>query len=224
MRVAIAISVFALALQGSYKLEEREAFHHTFSKDGTIDVDNVNGWITVTGDGGNTIRVDGEKVVRADDAERMALGKKNVALDVDEKDGVARLAVNHHENHDHGYEVTYNFTIHVPRATALRLHSVNGKISADDTAGKFDLHTINGAVTMTNVAGSGSAETLNGNTTITFRENPKADSLFKSFNGHVDVGFLPGLAANVHVKTFNGADYTDFDATALAGVAGHRTG
>ena len=230
MRVAIAISVFALALQGSYKLEEREAFHHTFSKAGTIDVDNVNGWIVVTGDGGNTIRVDGEKVIRADDAEEMARGKKDVVLDVNEKDGVAQLYVNgpfrnnnnnhgHHEHNDR-YDVTYNFTIHVPRATALRLHSVNGKISADDTAGKFDLHTVNGAVTMTNVAGAGSAETLNGNTTVTFRENPKADCLFKSFNGHVEAGFLPGLAANVHVKTFNGAAYTDFDATALAGGAG----
>jgi hypothetical protein len=223
-----AIGVFALALQGGYKLEEREAFHHTFSKDGTIDVDNVNGWITVTGDGGNTIRVDGEKVVRADDAAEMARGKKEVVLDVNEKDGVAQLYVNgpfrgdNHGYHEHNerYEVTYNFTIRVPRATALRLHSVNGKIDADSTAGKFDLRTINGAMTMTNAAGSGSAETLNGSTTVTFRENPKADCLFKSFNGHVDVGFLPGLGANVHVKTFNGAAYTDFDATALAGGAG----
>jgi DUF4097 and DUF4098 domain-containing protein YvlB len=230
MKVAIAIGVLALALQGSYRLEEREAFHHVFSKDNAIDVDNVNGSITVTGDGGNTIRVDGEKVMRADDAVEMARAKKDVVLDVNEKNGVAQLYVNgpfRNKNDDHGfhehgdhYEVTYNFTIHVPRATALRLHSVNGKIGADDTSGKFDLHTINGSVTMTNTAGSGSAETLNGNTTITFRENPKADSLFKSFNGQVDVGFLPGLAANVHVKTFNGMAYTDFDATALASGAG----
>lgn len=232
MRVAIAIGVFALALPGAeHRLEEREAFHHTFSKDSAIDVDNVNGWIVVTGDGGNTIRVDGEKVMRADDAEEMARARKDVVLDVNEKNGVAQLYVNgpfrnnDHGYHEHGdhYEVTYNFTIHVPRATALRLHSVNGKITADGTAGKFDLHTVNGAVTMTNVAGAGSAETLNGNTTVTFRENPRADSLFKSFNGTVDVGFVPGLSANVHVKTFNGSAYTDFDATALASIAGPAT-
>ena len=50
---------------------------------------------------------------------------------------------------------TYNFTIHVPRTTALRLHTVNGKIEAADTAGKFDIHTINGAMKMSNVAGHG---------------------------------------------------------------------
>jgi DUF4097 and DUF4098 domain-containing protein YvlB len=221
--IAILTLATACALSADYKLEEREAFHHTFSGDTALDVDEVNGFITVTGDGGNTIRVDAEKVIRADNAEEMVRGKREVVLDVNEKNGTAQLYVNgpfrnnDHGYHEHGhYDVTYNFTIHVPSAVALRLHSVNGKITTQDTTGKYDVKTINGAVRMTNIAGSGSAETLNGDTTITFRENPKTDSLFKTFNGHVDVSFLPNLSANLHVKTFNGSAYTDFDATALA--------
>ncbi len=235
LRSSIAISVFAAALCGaSYRLEEREAFHHTFSNDATIDVDEVNGWISVVGDSGNTIRVDAEKVMRADDAAQMARAKREVVLDVNEKNGVAQLYVNgpfrekNHTSDDHGfhehddrhYDVAYNFTIHVPQATVLRLRTINGKIETADTAGKFEIHTINGALKMSNVAGYGSAETLNGDTTITFRKNPEGDSLFKSFNGKVDVGLLPGLAARLQLKTFNGAAYTDFEATALASVAG----
>jgi hypothetical protein len=232
LKSAIAIGVFASALQssGSYRLEEREQVHRTFSNDRTLDVDEVNGFITVTGDGGNTIRVDAEKVIRADTPEEMARGKREVVLDVNEKDGIEQLYVNgpfrdsnhasdnhgFHEHSDRHYDVTYNFTIHVPRATELRLRTINGKIEAQDTTGRFDLHTINGALKMTDVAGSGSAETLNGDTTVKFRENPKADSLFKSFNGKVEAWFQPDLSARLAVKTFNGGAYTDFDTTALA--------
>jgi len=234
MKLAITmLAVAATAFASDYKLEEREAYHHTFSGDNTLDVDEVNGFIVVTGDGGNTIRVDAEKVMRAEDAEQMARAKREVVLDVNEKNGIAQLYVNgpfrnnghtgddhgFHEHNDRHYDVTYNFTIHVPRAVVLKLRTINGKIQTADTTGKFDVHTINGKVTMTNIAGSGTAETLNGDTTITFRENPKTDSSFKTFNGHVDVGFQSGLAADVHLKTFNGSAYTDFDSTALASAA-----
>jgi hypothetical protein len=235
LKTSIATGAFALALAASsYRLEEREAVHRTFSNDTTIDVDEVNGWISVVGDSGNTIRVDAEKVIRADNTEQMALGKREVVLDMNEKNGVAQLFVNgpfrdnnhssenhgFHEHNDRHYDVAYNFTIHVPRATMLRLRTVNGKIEAADTAGTFDIHTINGALKMSNVEGHGSAETLNGDTTITFRKNPEGDSFFKSFNGKVDVGLLPGLSARLQLKTFNGSAYTDFDATALASSAG----
>jgi DUF4097 and DUF4098 domain-containing protein YvlB len=116
--------------------------------------------------------------------------------------------------------VTYNFTIHVPRATALQLHSVNGKVDAADTVGTFDVHAVNGTVKMTNIAGSGSMQTVNGEITATFRENPKADTSFRTVNGKVDVSFQPGLSADVQVKTLNGPAYTDFEATALASGPG----
>jgi hypothetical protein len=228
--IPIAIGVFAIAAHRDYKLEEREAFHHTFSNDATLDVDAVSGSINVVGDGGNTIRVDGEKVIRAADQEEVQRAKREVVLDINEKNGIAQLYVNgpfrdndhtseNHGFHDHRereYEVAYNFTIHVPRATELTLHTINGDESVQDTTGKFNVKGLNGKITMTNIAGSGTADTLNGSTVITFRENPKADCFFKSFNGKVDVGFQPNLSANVSVKTFNGAPYTDFDATALA--------
>jgi hypothetical protein len=230
--IAIAMGVFAIAAQRDYKLEEREAFHHTFSNDASLDVDAVSGSISVVGDGGNTIRVDGEKVIRAADQEEVQRAKREVVLDVNEKNGIAQLYVNgpfrdndhtsenhgFHDHRDREYEVAYNFTIHVPRATELTLHTINGDESVQDTNGRFHVKGLNGKIAMTNIAGSGTADTLNGSTVITFRENPKADCFFKSFNGKLDVGFQPGLSANVNVKTFNGASYTDFDATALASM------
>src|SRR5580698_3341721 len=92
--ISIAIGVFAIAAHRDYKLEEREAFHHTFSSDATLDVDAVSGNITVLGDGGNTIRVDGEKVIRAADQEEVQRAKREVVLDINEKNGIAQLYVN----------------------------------------------------------------------------------------------------------------------------------
>ena len=43
-----------------------------------------------------------------------------------------------------GYEVTYNFNIHVPRDTELRLRNVNGEIKTEQTGGKFDISGVNG--------------------------------------------------------------------------------
>jgi DUF4097 and DUF4098 domain-containing protein YvlB len=237
MKHPILFLTLALSLNAAsgrdYKVEDREPIRHTFSNDKALEVDNVNGSITVVGDAGSTIRVEGEKVIRAADQTELQRAKREVVLDANEKDGAAQLYVNgpfrdndhssqnhgFHESRDRRYEVSYNFVIHVPRATELKLHTINGDLKADDTAGKFYLKGINGKITMTNIAGYGTADTLNGATTITFRENPKQDSYFKSFNGKVDVTFQPNLSANVKVKTFNGSAYTDFDVTALANTA-----
>jgi DUF4097 and DUF4098 domain-containing protein YvlB len=233
--VKTLLLISALLAAHDYKVEDREPIHKTFANDTTLDVDAVSGSITVAGDNGNTIRVEGERIVRAADAEELARAEREVALDVNEKDGIAQLYVNGpfrdngHASESHGfhehrvsgqsrreYEVTYNFTIHVPRLSALVLHTINGDIRAADTAGKFDIHDINGGITLTNIAGSGTAATLNGSTIVQFRENPKADSYFKSFNGRVDVTFRPNLAADLRLKTFNGQAYTDFDLTPMA--------
>jgi DUF4097 and DUF4098 domain-containing protein YvlB len=230
--LAAAIS----SLAAEYRTEEKEAIRRTLSGSNSLDVDLVSGTIEVTGDSGNTIRVEGERIIRADDKAGIDRAKKEVALDINQKDGISQLyengpyrdhdgnrgSDNHgfHEHNDRRYSVAYNLNIKVPRNMTLRLHSVNGSLKAIDTAGKFDLKTINGKIDMTGIAGSGSADALNGATTVTFRENPKADSFFKSFNGRVDITFQANLNADFRLKTFNGGAYTDFDGTALASLPG----
>ena len=241
MTAAVALAATA-ALAADYKTEEKEAIHRTLSGASALDVDTIGGSLEVTGDAGNTIRVDGERVIRARHKAELDRAKKEVTLDINEKGGTAQLyengpfrdhnrtSDNHgfHENNDRHYDVAYNLTIKVPKSIALRLHTINGSIRAGDSSGKFDVKTINGRITMTGISGSGSADALNGETTITFRENPRADSFFKSFNGKVDVTFQSGLSADLRLKTFNGGAYTDFDGSALpassTGSAERRNG
>ena len=233
-KLCFAIIGLALAVNAAshrdYKVEDREPVRHVFSGDQSLDTDLVNGSVTVIGDGGTTIRVEGERVIKGADQEQIARAKKEDVLDINEKNGVAQLYENgpfrgndrasdyhgFHDNSDRQYEVEYNLTIHVPRSTGLRLRSVNGGVQAQDTSGTFDVRSVNGSVGMTNIAGSGTAAAVNGPTVVTFHENPKTDSAFTSVNGRVDVTFQPGLSADFQLKTLNGSMYTDFESTALA--------
>lgn len=229
--VATTTLAFAARNHEDYKLEEKSPIRHTFSNDTKLDVDNVNGYIQVVGDGGAAIRVEGEKIIRARDQQAMDLAKKEVVLDVNEKNGTAQLYPNgpfrgnngdsnfhehgFHEHYDRAYEVTYNFIVHVPTNMDLRLHSVNGALSAKNVRGEFDLHTINGAVDMDQISGKGKAYALNGGTKIVFRDQPTGDCNLQSFNGKLDVTLPSNLNANLKYKTFNGAVYTDFDGSPL---------
>jgi DUF4097 and DUF4098 domain-containing protein YvlB len=234
-KIAIGITAFALATtvldasRRNWSAEAHELFHYTFSNDKALDVDNIDGAIQVIGDNGNTIRVEGERVLRAEDQQALDRAKREVKLDVNEKDGIAQLYVNgpfrdnshgsgDHDFHihfdDHEYEATYNFTIHVPHETGLRLRTVNGEIKTEETRGKFDVHGVNGSVTMTGAAGYGTLQTVNGRTVVSFHEAPRQASSFQTVNGAIEASFPPNLSADLHLKTLNGQAYTDFEATA----------
>jgi hypothetical protein len=238
LKIATAITACALvaaiadtihAASRNWNTEAHEPFHYEFSNDKSLDVDNFNGAIQVIGDSGKTIRVEGERILRAEDQQALDRAKSEVKLDVNEKNGVAQLYVNgpfrgnnNHSSDDHGfhlhfdehrYEVTCNFTIHVPHEMGLELRTVNGEIKTADTRGKFDIHGVNGSVNMTGVAGSGTLRTVNGRTSVAFSETPKAPSSFQTVNGAIEAAFPPNLAADIHLKTLNGAAYTDFEST-----------
>jgi len=215
-KIAIAVTACALvatvldASRHNWTSEAREPVRHTFSNDKSLEVDNVDGTIQVIGDNGNTIRVEGEKIIRAAGQRELERAKREVKLDINERDGVAQLYVNgpfrrDNSSDDHGfhihydereYEVIYNFTIRVPRDTELRLRTVNGEVKTEQTNGKFDVHGVNGSITMTAIAGSGSIRTVNGPTVVSFRQNPNSATDFRTVNGSIDAAFPPGLSAD----------------------------
>ncbi len=232
-------ALLGAASSQDYKVEDREPVRHTFSGDKTLDVDLISGNVTVIGDGaGGTLRVEGERVIRALNAEEMTRAKKEVALDLNEKDGTAQIYENgpyrgknnrssdyhgFHENSDRHYSVSYEITVHVPRETALHLRTVNGGVTARETSGAFDVRSVNGAIAMTDMAGSGTAAAVNGANVVSFRESPKVDSAFTSVNGRIELTFPANLAADFDLKTVNGGMFTDFESTMVASGTGAAT-
>jgi hypothetical protein len=188
-------------------------------------VDEVNGSIDVVAYNGSEVQVTVSEQWRADDAAKMQDARRDVKLDMSQQGNVVRLYVDGPFRcrdgcvHDHGrtgYRVTFDFQVKVPADAALELKTVNGgHIKAENSNGDFVVRNVNGGIELLEMAGSGEATTVNGGVKVTFRENPRAPSLFKSVNGELAVSFPPDVAADFQCKTLNGGVYTDFEAALL---------
>jgi len=171
---AIGACSLAAAFHENYTAEAREPIHYTFSKDTVLDIDNVNGTIKVTGDNGNTIRVEGEKLIRAIDQNEIQRAREKSWWMPTRKtaspscSSTARPREQSRQREPRLFMTTVSantkspitFVVHVPRTTEIPSAYRQRGRAGDDTAGKFDLKTINGGITMTNIAGSGSADAL----------------------------------------------------------------
>jgi len=228
----LAMFIFGAAASDwdeSLTVQEKENIERTFPAAKRIDVDNFDGSVTVVGSDSHDIHVEIQKTIRARSADKVQTAKSEVRLDMAQQGDGLRLfvdgpfrckcqdgSISYRGSRHYGYEVSFDFTLRVPRETNLRVRTVNrGDIRVQDIDGAFDAENINGGLDLVDVAGSGHAYALNRPLHVSFRRNPTGASDFGSLNGEVDVAFRPGLAADVWLKTFNGNAYTDFDVTAL---------
>ena len=226
---AMAVGAIWASDWDDLSVKEQENIERTFPAAKKIDVDNFDGSVIVLGADTHEIKVEIHKVIRARSPEKVQEAKQEVRLDMGPQADELRLyvdgpfrckcgdgSVNYRGSRHYGYEVSFDFTLHVPRETAVRLRTVNrGEIRVENTDGVFDAENINGGLDLVEIAGSGHAYALNRPVHVSYRRNPTGASDFGSLNGDVDVAFRQGLSADMWLKTFNGSAYTDFDVTAL---------
>jgi len=195
-----------------------------------LDVRNINGSLRVEGTNDAAVQMSIRKSVRAETEADKADAERDVRLDFVDRAATVGAVVRDRrdhvcgeESHDDGrwsrvgYDVTFDFTIRVPRDAKLRLCTINGgELIVTGTHGDFDVDNVNGRIEMSEVSGSGHAHTVNGPVKVTLTANPTATSSFKTINGNVEVSFRDGLSADFLMKTFNGGLFTDFDVQPLA--------
>jgi hypothetical protein len=237
MRSSLILMMAALPLAAGgwdddhhWKLDEKETIRRTFdiaagSAARKLLVDNIHGFIHVTGAGGSQVQVSIEKHIYADSSEAMAEAKRDVKMDMSQQGNFVRLyedgpfrsanGTSYRGESYYGYRVVFDFEVQVPFDTALDLKALNNGIVVKKTTGDYDIHGLNGGIEMEDVAGSGIVSTLNGKVKVTFRKNPAKATQFKTLNGSVDVWFQNGLNADLKFKKLNGGIYTDFEVTAL---------
>jgi len=213
-------------------VKDQETIRKSFSLpagERSLEIDNVTGFIEVTGSQTDQVQVVVNKTLRAESQEKLEKARKEVTLDITQDGGALKLYVNgpfrcncndgcsQSERHP-GYSVRMDFQVQVPRNIALKLKTVNaGHVQVKDVTGNYSVRNVNGGIEMENVAGSGSARTVNGSVKVTFRENPRENSDFASINGSIDLYFARNLSADFRFKTMNGGIFTDFPMTALPG-------
>ena len=225
-----------------FTVQEKDTIRRTLQFSGStnrmIELDNVSGAIHVAGSNGGSVEMVANRTIRAESQDRVRDAQREVQLDVTDNAETVRIYVNgpfrcNCPNGSDGwrsfgarwsgpgYRVDIDFDLTVPPGTKLRLRTVNsGDITVENTSGDFEVENVNGKIIMTDIRGSGRAETVNGRVTVSFAENPRSDSSFKSTNGAIEVSFQPNLSANLQMKTFNGGLFTDFDVTSLPSPTG----
>jgi len=209
-----------------------------------VAVDNVTGPITVVGDGGGAVRFTATETIAARSQDALAQAQRDVHLDVTQTGDSLKLYVDgpfrcgghdattrcdHWGRHwnNPGYEVRFDFELHVPAAAKLDLRTVNGgDVAARDVSGDYQVHNVNGGVNLAGLAGSGEASTVNGSVSAAFRANPRAASTFSSVNGKISLYLQSGLNADLSYHTVNGSVYSDFPVAPqpVAGAASEREG
>jgi hypothetical protein len=232
-----------LALLGSFaysdhgNIREQETIQKDFMLAGApmrLVVDNVDGYVHLTGTDGSQVRVKAHKTIRAETDSDLQEAKNEVKLQMTEKPGTVSLYYDApwrcqserggcQGEHRHFYNVTYDIDVEVPRSARIAISTMNnGDVRIDKTNGSFDVGNINGAITMTGLSGVGDAHTINGALAVHFVKNPAAPCHFKTLNGKLDVYFQPNLSADLLFKTFNGQIYSDFAVTPRATPAGEK--
>ncbi len=209
-----------------WPVREQETIQRTLTLSGPpmrLVVDNVDGYVHVTGAAGSNVRVTARKIIRAETASDSAEAKSEVKLDIAEHPGSVSIAYDApwrcngegrgcSGEHRRFYNVTYDIDVEVPREARTVVSTVNnGDLRLDGTAGDFDAGNINGAIYLNAISGAGDVHTVNGPIAVRFARNPSGPCSFKSINGPLDIYFPQELSADLLFKTFNGQIYSDFD-------------
>jgi hypothetical protein len=226
----IAAAVLALSAGAmAAKTYETETIEKTFTLrrvggERTLVVENVWGYVRLSGHRGDKVEVVAEKAIKAGSVREYERARDEVALDITEEDGYLELYVDgpfRGDGHgkrgrdrwrDRDYRVYYDFEIKVPADTRIEIKCVNdGVIEIEGISGDYEIFHVNDDIEMKGISGSGEVYTVNGDVTLEFKDNPSGDCRFGSLNGDVHMYFESGLSADFYLKTFNGSFYTDFE-------------
>src|ERR1039458_2391318 len=147
MRRALILTIAVLAPAAAgwddhrWKLDEKETIRRTFdaagaSGAGKLLVDNIHGFIHVTGASGLQVQVTVKKRIYADSSEAMAEAKRDVKMDMSQQGNFVRLyedgpfrtanGANYRGESYYGYRVVFDIEVQAPYDTELVLKALNG--------------------------------------------------------------------------------------------------
>ena len=191
---------------------------------GRLDVDQINGNITVSSYEGSEVIIKAttgtEYKRQCDDCDDVQANKNN---DGSVPPGMKRIAANplelnaSEENNVVQVETeSWNRRIHldirVPQNFDLNLNTVHGDIKVTGIKGAMDISSVNGAITLDGVSGSVITNTVNGGITVSLTGTASGVPMsFVTLNGTVDVTLPPAAKATAKMRSERGEIYSDFD-------------
>lgn len=229
--LVVVCSAALMGSTGALTVEDKSTIRHTWTFADTaspreVKVDNIEGSITVTGQRSQSVELIAEKTIRAESQEKIREAQQKVKLDLTQDGNTVEAYVDapwrcqngirDRGPRYYGYRVRFDFELKVPLEAGVFLRTINdGEIKVQSINGSYDVENINGGVEMLEIGGSGRAYALNGPVKVVFSRNPQSECYLGSLNGAIDAFFLPGLSADIRLKSFNGSIFSDFPVSYL---------
>jgi len=214
----IAFLAFALQARASaWEGAETEEFHQTYplSANGHIELDNINGPVSI-------------KVWDRDDVKVDAIKRANSKRDLQEveiriKSEKSYLSIRtHYPEHNHNFvrndPASVEYSLMVPRSARLSdINLVNGNLDIEGSNGEVRAACVNGRLSAHNLGGRAELSTVNGNLEASF-DRLAAPVEVSSVNASVLLTLPSDAKADIEANTISGAISNDFGIT----VASHR--
>jgi DUF4097 and DUF4098 domain-containing protein YvlB len=199
--------------------EHTENFSRTvrLGRNGALDLQNVAGDISVTGGGGDDVKIDAVKRVRhPNEAEGKALLSE---IDIQVADRSGRVEVRTEYPRRRNWSGGVDFTVSVPRDASVSLRSVSGTVKVTNVNGELRAESVSGDIVTMTTRKLRWAKTVSGDVQISEAE---ADELsVGSVSGDVTVNRLKG--SGFDAQTVSGdlrLAEVEIDHTSLRSVSG----
>jgi hypothetical protein len=191
-----ALAVISLPARAYDEVVDRS---YPLAPEGSVELQNVNGSVQITGWDRDVVDVRAVKKTQ-DDAADLLRVRIRVSATPDQ------VSIETHYPKDKGVAVSVEYFLRVPRHALLRrIKTVNGAVRVRRMDGKGELRSVNGNVEILDSAGGFNAHTTNGDLRIELRHlDPATPFDGRTVNGSVVVALAPNAGATLEVRTLNG--------------------
>ncbi|HKE87392.1 MAG TPA: DUF4097 family beta strand repeat-containing protein [Vicinamibacterales bacterium] len=151
--------------------EIAEQFSKTarLGRNGTFSLENVAGEITITGGGGNDVRVEATKRVRHPNEAQARAIMQALTINVAERDGSVDVRTEYPGRRNGSGSVDYMVT--VPRDASVSLRSVSGEVKVTNVNGELRIESVSGGIVTTGARRIRTLKTYSGDVQISDSES-----------------------------------------------------
>lgn len=218
--LSLIFIAFTIAVAHATSLEETFKRSIPLKAGGKLEVENVNGNISIESWNKDEVYIEAEKHVRAGDRKDAERFMEELKIDIEERDNQIIIITKHPRKGDSGFwdwifgdnvSSSVSYTIHVPQKCDIEATSTNGGIYINSVQGKIRLRTTNGKINAESLKGLVSARTTNGSVKIEIDEVRVDEEMeFMTTNGSITLNVPDNINCDIRAKTTNGSIRTDF--------------
>ena len=193
-----------------------------------LSLDNTNGAVIIRAASDNRVHLHAVKHVESLTSSSLKGALDELKINVTQPDGGLKIETKYPKQND-GFlawlsgdhsNVSVTYTLDVPRASNLRIETVNGHIEVHEVTGELKLDTTNGHIEVARCRGSIDAETTNGAIKAELLSVTSGHPIrLETTNGHINLAVPRTLAASIDAATTNGGISTEL---AVATTSTHR--